>query len=85
MRHPVSLTVLLTGVLLIAACTRMPDLDDNVTPAAKAAPYPKLVPLEPLLAEALDTNTAPTTQAALDARGAALRARAARIQAAAVQ
>jgi hypothetical protein len=80
-----SLALLLSSVALLTACARMPDLDANVTPAARAAPYPKLVPVGPLLAEAQETRTARTTQAGLDARGAALRARAAQIQAAALQ
>ena len=31
--------------LLLGACAPFPSLDDNITPAAKAAPYPALGPL----------------------------------------
>ncbi|MGH1355588.1 MAG: hypothetical protein ACRBBS_10980 [Thalassovita sp.] len=70
---------------LAAGCAPLPDLDSQVTPAAKAAPYPALVPLEPLLEGAADSQTTATTAASQNARAAALRARAAQMRAAARQ
>lgn len=70
---------LLLPLLLCAACARPPDLDEHITPAAKAAPFPALVPLGPLLDEADGTRIS-TTDAALQARAAALRARARQMQ-----
>lgn len=72
---------LLLPLLLCAACARPPELDEHITPAAKAAPFPTLVPLGPLLEEADGTGITPTTDAALQARAAALRARARQMQA----
>lgn len=71
----------LTCCALLAGCADIPDLDDRLTPAAKAAPYPALVPVEPLLAETeqarqIDEDTAPDLQS----RVASLRARAARLR-----
>lgn len=67
--------------LALGACTQFPELDDTIDPAAEAADYPRLIPLEPMLAEA---RAAPArnaeTEAALEARAAALRARAARLR-----
>lgn len=74
--------VLLLSALGCAACGEVPKLDDHVTPAARQAPYPALLPLGPLLEDS-DTSQAQTstdTDAALQARAAALRARARRMQ-----
>ena len=38
--------------LLLAGCESFPALDARLTEAARAAPYPDLVPMEGLLAEA---------------------------------
>ncbi|MGH1458570.1 MAG: hypothetical protein ACRBBT_06675 [Paracoccaceae bacterium] len=50
-----------------------------ITAAERAAPYPPLVPLAPLLATQPEQIT-PATEDALLARAAALRARAARLR-----
>ncbi len=85
MRLPLPLcltcTLLCAGPLLLAGCADIPDLDDNLTPAARSAPYPALVPIAPLLAgteqaQQIKEGTAP----ALQGRVAALRARAARLR-----
>ncbi len=66
---------------LLAGCTDMPDLDDRLTPAARSAPYPALVPVEPLLAQAsADQQITDDTAPALQSRVAGLRARAARLR-----
>lgn len=68
-------TVLLTG------CAQFPELDATVTPVQENADFPKLVPIEPLLARATAGRVdAPATQANLEGRVARLRARAARLQ-----
>lgn len=68
-------------VLLQTACTQFPALDSSATPALLAADYPRLVPVDPLLARAqagqVDQDRA---QAGLIARVAALQARAARLR-----
>jgi len=72
--------VLLLLALGCAACGEVPKLDDHVTPAARQAPYPALVPLGPLLEDSDTTQASTDTDAALQARAAALRARARRMQ-----
>lgn len=65
----------------VAGCTPFPDLDFTQTAALEAAPYPTLVPIEPILAsvDAAPTDAA-TETAALNARVAGLRARANRLR-----
>ncbi|SEQ90427.1 hypothetical protein [Thalassovita taeanensis] len=61
-----------------AACTPFPDLGDRGAEAsARAAPFPVLVPLEPVLEASADIRITEDTSPALNARAAALRARAA--------
>ena len=67
--------------LLGAGCTRFPDLDGAAAVAAQAAPWPVLVPLDPLLAQGAAITITPAVASDLDARAAALRARAARLRA----
>lgn len=67
--------------LILAACTQFPELDRTQTPELKAAPYPDLIPLEPLLARARMPGADPArTEASLDSRLAGLRARADRMR-----
>lgn len=73
------LSAVMAVLMLAAACTQLPpDLDGAETAEARAAPYPALVPLDPLLdtADAADPDPA----AAVEARGARLRARAAALR-----
>jgi len=66
---------------LVAACTQLPALDSTIPQSAKDADYPKLVPLEGLTAGIPEAQTrAADTQAALEARIGALRARANRLK-----
>lgn len=68
-------------VLVLAACTQFPQLDETIDPATEAADYPELVPLEPILADAaVAPERHAETEAALSARAAALRSRAAQLQ-----
>ncbi|MEL6295271.1 MAG: hypothetical protein AAFR10_13510 [Pseudomonadota bacterium] len=65
----------------ISACTQFPELDDAVSEQAQAAPYPALVDLGPLVTEARASRTDPAeVETSVDARVAALRARAARLR-----
>jgi len=67
--------------LLAAGCTQFPQLDQTITPQMEAAPFPKLVPVDPLLANIRTSGVDPVqTQNALQARVARLRARAARLR-----
>jgi hypothetical protein len=67
--------------LALAGCTQFPELDRTITPEVEAADYPALIPLEPVLA---GTTIAPDrgadTEEAVQARAAALRARADRLR-----
>ncbi len=72
---------LLSIALLLSACTQFPALDKTITPALEASDYPALVPIEPLLADATAGQIdAAQTEAALSARVARLRARAASLR-----
>ncbi|MEL6419257.1 MAG: hypothetical protein AAFV87_04650 [Pseudomonadota bacterium] len=65
----------------ISACTQFPELDDAVSEQAQAAPYPALVDLGPLVTEVRAGRTDPAeVETSVDARVAALRARAARLR-----
>ncbi|MFG6509881.1 hypothetical protein ACGYK6_13045 [Sulfitobacter sp. 1A15333] len=78
--RPLSTIALLLGVSLLAGCTQFPELDRTITPALEAAPYPDLVPIDPLLAKATAGRIDPArTEAALTGRAANLEARAARV------
>lgn len=67
--------------LALSACTQFPELDGAVAPDVEDADFPALVPLEPLLASAAPIVDDPVAASrALDARVAALRARARALQ-----
>ncbi len=67
--------------LTLTACTQFPDLDNTVSPAVEASEFPALVPLEPLLAASAPVVSDPVqTTETLEARVAALRARARALQ-----
>ena len=61
-------------LFLLAGCSTFPQLDDRISPAAEAAPYPDLVALAPILAAA--DGAAGRSPPVLAGRLAALRARA---------
>lgn len=72
-------------MVALAACTQFPELDGTVAPDLAQADFPDLVPLEPLLNARAPVIADPEqTSATLDARVAALRARAAALQRGAV-
>lgn len=71
----------LAVILALGACTQFPDLDSTIPPGAERADFPALVPLDPLLAQNIasaEDNDA--ISASLEARVAALRARARSLQ-----
>lgn len=81
MRRPaLALSLLALG----AACADIPALEGRVSPEVAAAPYPMIAPLGPILsrAEALTDSerTSPAMFVSVEARLAALRARAARLR-----
>lgn len=61
--------------LALSACSTFPELDARLTEADRAAPWPELVPVETLLADAGPAGAAAPTDD-LAARLVALRARA---------
>lgn len=65
-------------VAALAGCVEFPDLDGAITPAARAAAYPKVAPLETVLAT--QPGDGETEMAVLASRAAALRARAERLR-----
>ena len=67
------------ALLTLAACTQVPDLEALDSPAARAADYPRLLPLEMLL-DAPPPSATEAERAALEARARALRARADRLR-----
>ena len=71
--------------LALMACTQFPELDGVVSDAGKNAKYPKLRPINTLLAQTASTGpSAEETISTIDARIAALQNRAAALQGAVV-
>lgn len=71
-------TCTLACLLGLAGCTDFPALDGTISPALQNAPYPDLVPLSPIVAQAGAADYGGASAAAdLAPRLAALRARAA--------
>ena len=70
----------LLPVIALSACASFPELDGTVPAHMEDAAYPRLVPVEPLLAAAEEVQITPETESRLMARAAALRARAARLR-----
>jgi len=83
---PFTLIALLTALSLAPACTPVPELNDTVTADLRAAPYPALIPLEPALAQnAPEPQKAEELEQQMQARQAALNARAQRLRTRAVE
>ena len=81
---PLLCSLLVAGPLLaLVACAEFPQLDSTLDDAARAAPYPDLVPLGPLLAAQAPVAATDPGRATQD-RAAALRARAARLRGAVI-
>lgn len=74
MRLPIALVA-----CLLSACTTFPELDAATSAETRTAPYPALAPIE-AFATAETGRITPDTTASIQARAAALRARAAAMQ-----
>lgn len=72
---------LMASCLLLTACADIPELDNKVTPEGLAAPNPRIQPLDPLLLTASEAEISDETTTDLQARAAALQARADAIRA----
>jgi len=60
----------------LAACAEIPALEDRIDATARNAPYPTLINIDPLLAQAGQTASGTAITQDMTARIAALRARA---------
>lgn len=65
-----------TFLIWLAGCSDFPQLQDDLSASDRAAPYPVLAPIEDLQREQPAEQITPETEAALEARVAALKARA---------
>lgn len=74
-----ALILALTAALL-AGCTGFPRLDGTISAHARRADYPRLAPIDQLIAGADDQQITDVTIGGLQARIAGLRARAARLR-----
>ncbi len=63
----------LTLLLAVAGCIEVPELDQTITEEAKRAPYPNLVPVEPIRAAVPKPQIGPGLAPSLDARADALK------------
>ncbi len=81
MKRAYSFLALWAALALTGACTQFPALDRTITPELEGSGYPALVPLGPVLASATTAGVEPVqATAAIDARVAALKSRAARMR-----
>lgn len=64
----------------LAGCTSFPELEAAQTPGIQSAAYPRLLPLDSLLAEGGDPRATPDAMDDIAARVAQLRARADRLR-----
>ncbi len=75
------ITALIAAPLMLAACAQFPELDAAVSERAKAADYPALINVAPILARTQDDGPGPVVmQSNIEARVSALRNRAARLK-----
>jgi len=68
----------LTLAALLGACSDFPQLDDAVSPAAKNAAYPSLVPMDQVLVDTQDVQITDETVTTLSGRMNGLKGRATR-------
>jgi len=78
--HHLSRVFALLLTLCLSACSQFPALDENTTAQTRRAPYPDLVPAEDLHAQVAEARVTDQTTLSLEARVAALRARAVRLR-----
>lgn len=75
--------VLILSLVLAAACTRVPEIEDQLTDDLRTAPYPDLIPLNDALTErAAPAEEAQELEDDLTRRANRLKARAAALKAA---
>ncbi len=74
------LSIFASVLVWLASCAQFPDLDSALSENARTADYPNLVPVEVLQARVTETRISPETASGLQARVAALKARAARLR-----
>lgn len=74
--------IVLIAIAGLGACAEFPKIDDTLDDAARAADYPTLLPLDPLLAQvsAMGTQITPATEAGFSNRLVRLRNRAAQLR-----
>jgi len=78
---PLRTCLLLALTVTIAfGCTRFPALDARISAQARAADFPRLLPMTQLMAGVSEAQIVDATSADLAARMARLRARAARLR-----
>ena len=65
---------------LLAGCSDFPELDNAVSPTARKAGYPALLPIDQLIAGAQEVQITEETISGLQSRLARLNARAARLR-----
>lgn len=74
-------TLLTLALLMIAACTQVPELNERIGPDLRDASFPRLVPLDEALGPPADPEgEAQAVQKSLEARRDALAQRARRLQ-----
>ncbi|SEV98143.1 hypothetical protein SAMN04488515_0502 [Cognatiyoonia koreensis] len=79
-------TVVLSLLIGLCACAEFPALDERIDDAARAAPYPTLTNIAPLIAQANASGTATNSVATeIDGRRANLSARADRLRGAIIE
>ena len=65
---------------VLAGCSDFPELDAAITPAARQAGYPSLMPIDQLIAGAQDVQITEETTTTLQGRVSRLKGRAARLR-----
>lgn len=74
-------TLTMFALLALQGCTQFPELEGTIRPEVQNAPYPVLVPINPLLRAGAASDTDPIeTEDLLALRLSALRARADRLR-----
>ncbi|MCF6317228.1 MAG: hypothetical protein L3J30_13320 [Marinosulfonomonas sp.] len=74
------LPALVLSAALLAGCSNFPELDDAVSPTARKAGYPALLPIDQLIAGAQEVQITEETVLTLQSRIARLKAHAARLR-----
>lgn len=73
-------TAFVLTATMLAGCSSFPELDDAISPAARAADYPTLKPIDQVINGAHDVQITEQSIATLQGRVNRLKARAARLR-----